>query len=283
MVLRILRIAFPTVLILVLALILTGFILISQFFGHSPDAKLCNYPMTKWEADGYELYVKEQDKGVLVCHLKDGEKIALDLDLYMYSACAVDKRKSVVSVSDGQDESDGYLTIAKFSYTVSMTRRSVRLRYYTYRDFPDIRPEFIPEDGEIKFRLTATDLSETDIPTVEYDEAGDGCPVYSPGSVWQSDDGKITFCMEQTRYYLDCPVGKATIEGTDSGDYEVVFRPTSSTMYLGKLLSEDGREYDTAHAQEKWQCEYSENSFTAEATKSDRYPVGTVITFSRIK
>lgn len=259
----------------------------------------CEFGMTKWEADGYELYIDE-DLGldnVFICHLDDGRTMTYSACIdVLYSITMVDPRKPLIEMPQGESSSYKYYLFyyqfGHFEYDINFFRTSLTLKYIGNDD--GVSPEWLWEgapEKELKFKLTKKNLKKEDIPEVEFDPALDYCPVFFPGSEWLSDDGKVSIAAETCS--IDPPdfyarmrsfAGKATFLGENPEEYSVVFGQLDTKLYIGNLLSDqEDAICDRTLAEEVWQCEYAEDHFVAEVIKSNRYPVGTILVFTKTK
>lgn len=259
------------------------------------DKLASNFPMTKWEADGYELYIGDNIElgGVLVCHLNDGRTVTYTADIGMFGITIADTRKPIFEVPPFTGEVLKYYQLGYFKYKIGFFRSSFTMKYCSNND--GLSPEWLWDgapEKELKFKLTQRNLNKDDIPKVEFDPALDYCPVFYPGCEWLSDDGKVAIRTETAEdrkvsesdelYYYKQPfAGKATFSGESSEKYDVVFGQLDTKIYIGNLLSgeTDSTICDRSVAGEIWECEYLENGFTAKVIKSQRYEIGTVIRF----
>ena len=254
-----------------------------------------NFPMTKWEADGYELYIGDNIElgGVMVCHLEDGKTVTYAADIGMFGITIADTRKPILEAPHSAGEVSKYYQLGYFKYNIGLFRSSFTMKYCSNNG--GLSPEWLWDgapEKELKFKLTQRNLNEDDIPKVEFDPALDYCPVFYPGCKWLSDDGKVSIrtetaesrkeCEEDDFYYYRQPfVGKATFSEESLEEYDVVFGQLDTGIYIGSLLSgeNDSTICDRSTAEEIWECEYFEDGFTAKVIKSQRYEIGTVIRF----
>ena len=255
------------------------------------------HPMTKWEADGYELYLRNREgdfDGILVCHLENGKTVMYDVDIGRIDIGVVDTRTPIGAIPGNtmESNSNSYCYLGYFEYNMSISKRSFRLKYSGNDD--GVSPEWLWEgapEKELKFKLTKKNLKKEDIPELEFDPALDYCPVFFPGSEWLSDDGKVsiatkTWSIDSPEFYAQeqSLAGKATFLGENPEEYSVVFGQLDTKLYIGNLLSDqEDAICDRTLAKEVWQCEYAEDHFVAEVIKSDRYPVGTILVFTKTK
>ena len=256
-----------------------------------------NFPMTKWEADGYELYIGDNIElgGVLVCHLKDGRTVTYTADIGMFGITIADTRKPIFEVPPFTGEVSKYYQLGYFKYNIGFFRSSFTMKYYSNND--GLSPEWLwdgaPEE-ELKFKLTKRGLKKDEIPKVEFDSALDYCPVFYPGQEWLSDDEKVSIRTETAEsrkvsesdelyYYRQPFAGKAIFSGESSEEHDVVFGQLDTKIYIGSLLpgETDSTICDRSIAEEIWECEYFEDGFIARVIKSQRYEIGTVINFSK--
>ena len=244
--------------------------------------------MTKWEAEGFELYITEPYKGILVWKREDSSvaynfEFAGGDDIFLF-----DRRQQFVNLEDYFDyeflnqeevEYQGYIA-AIASYTM----QSESEFFCTIKDYLISTQQF--PMNTLTFRRTATGLTERDIPQIELGESYEHCPVYSLGSKWISDDHMVTIEMEDRFYgsiapYHRCPVGKITLMDGTASEYNIVFNELDSRAYVGEMKYSGGygESYNISNASDIWECAFLEGEFTATVILSDYYEVGTVLTF----
>lgn len=247
----------------------------------SPESQ----PMSKWEADGFELYITDLYKGLLICYFTEK---TIAYDVYFSAGNSIqlmDRRPQDVVFEDNVLYSDAYekpgYTVAIGSYHPSSKTKCTM----TIEGSP-VKTSCFSKEQELVFRRTATDLTAYQIPTIEIDANFTNCPIYSIGSKWISHDGNITIDIEgQLRPYKSYAIGKIAINGQTDENIYIAFNEIDSVAYLGNLTTPKSfpLRYDTQLASDQWKCEFFEDYFVATVICSNYYEPGDILTFTLVR
>ena len=238
-----------------------------------------NQPMTKWVADGFELYITDTDKGLMICDFAE-KTIAYDVAFMPGNEMLLMDRRPQdviwednVLYGDHGYENPGYSIAGGAYVSTSKTVFRVELdgHYIKTSDFPE----------KLVYRRVAENIKAEDIPVIEIDANFGYCPIYSIGSLWASEDKNVLIEIDgQLEPYGSYAIGKVTVNEQAENIY-MAFNEINSTAYMGPLKDPNaiGTVYDTALATDEWKCEFFEDYFKATVVRSDYYEDGTVLVF----
>lgn len=282
------------ILIINLCLVLNG---CDYFPWVSNDMQLSRQTMTKWESsDGkYTVYLIEDFSGVMVCNFSD-RQVAYNLKFFAPLKIAIFDTHSKYSGPsiDNYTVTDGYICrVGEFSYYQESQNEFYINNYKCNKIYTDDFPE-----TKIVFKRMGSNITPDDIPRFNDLNDYEKCPVYSMNSHWQAKEQNIEIVIEDNYTDLtdhNCLVygcrsvlGKVTFNSDDSSEIFAYFSEYDSRLYIGELLYEKTDDfgetilcYDTKNATEIWQCDYSQNIFTATVVSSMHYKKGEVLTFEK--
>ena len=283
------------------ALLLTSLTSCAQYFwdwvyGTGP----WNRPMSKWTADGVELYILNDcgptdvnpsafvNDAFMIVHYGDTEIV---YKVGIYSAHT--KKGYVMYISDGRETimyTSSYSKNPPHIYTLSAG--NIETISETEFSVTLIRPPEISGGGydipelmlpeEITFTLAAENLTEADIPEIHRDEQYQFCPTYRTYSEWISDDLKL-FLYVSVYSDTDKRVRCRFNDGSGVSFY-VNFFESNSSAFLTKITEENQNVNDVSlivnASGEQWECEFFEDYFVATVIRSEYYEVGQILTFN---
>ena len=255
--------------------------------------------MSKWTADGIELYVLKDcgptdekpcafvDDAVMIVHYGDTEmvydvKITSRLGENGYGMYIRDIYETTTYVSDSHiGPPEHYFFYYGDIEAINDTKFAVTLNCPEITgggyDIPEL---MFPE--EITFALAAENLTESDIPKIEKDEQYEFCPTYREYSEWISNDLKMTLYVcfySNTDKRVKCRLNDGSCVS-----FYVNFFESNSSAFLTEITEENRNVKDVSlivnDSGEQWQCEYFEDHFVATVIRSEHYEVGQVWTFN---
>lgn len=258
-------------LLFVLALLLAS-LTSCRYRGFNDSRHPSNQPMTKWGAEGIELYVLGPDQRSFMIVDCNGKKMTYFVT-YGYGQIVVDDVHPLYYKLETGEVEKGLITITLWNISLK-TETKFKL-YDGVIDVPgggyDI-PELMFAE-ELDFVRIATNLTEEDIPKIKIDEQyGLFCPKYRPVTQWISDDQQMT---------MDRRICQLTSD--PDTQFYINFFESNSSAYLTKITDENKRD-DTSslvsQSTEEWKCEYFEDYFLATVVRSEYYEPGHVLTFT---
>jgi len=258
-----------------------------------------NQPMSKWVAEGIELYVlncgptdtdatRRVDDAFMITDFGDTKMF---YDVRIYPEC---ENRYGISISDIHGTSEylvhspkndtsrypihnGYLEpISETQFQVALYNCEIKGGGY---DIPEL---MFPK--EIIFTRVAENLTEEDIPKIEINQQYEFCPTYRRYSRWVSDDFKMTLSVGS--FVSTDKVVKCQVTTDPDVCFCVDFFESNSSAFLTKTTEENLRfrveslETSISNSSEEWQCEYFENYFLATVIRSEYYETGHIITFT---
>lgn len=260
------------------------------FYGKKPWCQ----PMTKWAAEGIELYVlqtagdeKSVYDAIMIAHYGD-TRMFYDVSIHPYHI----EKGYGMTISDIH-ETASYLSEPSVSSPsrfpiyygdvepISDTEFRVTLSdceiFGGGYDIPEL---MFPK--ELTFTRVAENLTEADIPEITLDQQYEFCPTYRAYSRWISNDLQMTLYV-----YVLTNVDKRTkcqLSGDSDVSFYVNFFESSSSVFLTKITEENVNAPDksliTSNSGEEWRCEYFEDYFLATVIRSEYYEAGHVLTFT---
>lgn len=234
-----------------------------------------NQPMTKWGAEGIELYVLGPDQDSFMIADFNGKKMTYFVSLDSSLFAVEDLHPVYYKLETGELET--LRTIIR-EWSISLKTETKFELSHGATAVPgggyDI-PELMFAE-EIEFVRIATNLTEEDIPKIKIDEQyGLFCPKYRSGTQWISDDHQMTI---KSGFKDICQ-----ITSDPNTQFYINFFESNSSAYLTKITDENKSDYSrssiVSQSTEEWKCEYFEDYFLATVVRSEYYESGHVLTF----
>ena len=230
-------------------------------------------PMSKWVADGIELYVLEDNADSFMI-VNYGDTQMFYRFRFSYRAGPPFSIDDIRKYSYHEIASGDFLLISDAKFKVTMYDSTV---FGGGHNLPEL---MFPK--EIIFTRVATDLTEEDIPQIAIDPQYSFCPIFSETSKWVSDDLQMTLINNEPLLGQQ----KCQLASDPNTQFHVNFFESNSSAYLTKITEENKSSSETSlivsQSTEEWACEYFEDHFLATVIRSEYYEPGHVLTFTPV-
>lgn len=235
------------------------------------------FPMSKWEADGIQLYILEENinNGKDLLFIDSGETtLVFDVIWHgngLWQLEALDRRVPTVKGDSTCNEELRPHSFGAFELKI-LDENSCTLEISS--------PSSIPEEvitNKIVLHRTTMDLSKDDIARIQNDAKYDFCPTYRYGSKWISEDKQISVEVLQQKH-AELGIGEVVFADSPDAKFYMKFLEYGSMAYIGEIGT---LHFDVRQAKERWKCEYFKDYFMATIISSEYYQTGHILRFER--